>query len=74
LYDPSVNLTCGVRILNRLVLRDKRIAGKLGATWQGGAGYWSTLRSEGGKSNSNARNLAKIVSNTQALSVCRARH
>lgn len=73
LYDPSVNLACGVKILAKLVMRDQRLAGQVGPAWQGGAAYWSTLRSTGGKGNSNARNLAAIVHDTQALSVCRAR-
>lgn len=72
LYDPAVNLACGVKVLAKLALRDKRIAGQVGAAWQGGAAYWSTLRFKGGKGNSNARNLARIVRDTQALSVCRA--
>ena len=73
MYDTSVNLTCGAKILTHLVLRDKRIAGQVSAGWQGGAAYWSTLRSHGGKGNSNARNLAKVVRDTQVLSVCRTR-
>jgi hypothetical protein len=72
LYDPSVNLACGVKVLAKLATRDERIAGRVGSDWKGGAAYWSTLRSEGGKGDSNARNLAAIVHNTQALSVCRA--
>jgi hypothetical protein len=74
LYDPSVNLACGVKVLAKLVTRDERIAGRVGSKWKGGAAYWSTLRSEGGKGDSNARNLAAIVHDTQALSVCRARN
>jgi hypothetical protein len=72
LYDPSVNLRCGVKILAKLVTRDQRIAGKVGSAWKGGAVYWSTLRSSGGKNGDNARNLAKVLRDTQALSVCRA--
>ena len=72
LYDPSVNLVCGVKVLAKLALRDQRIAGQVGAAWQGGAAYWSTLRSTGGKGNSNARNLARILRDTLSLSVCRA--
>jgi hypothetical protein len=54
------------------VTHDQRIAGQAGSTWKGGAAYWSTLRSSGGIGNSNARNLAKVERDTQALSVCRA--
>jgi hypothetical protein len=43
LYDPSVNLACGVKVLAKFVLRDQRIAGHLGADWKGGAAYWSTI-------------------------------
>jgi hypothetical protein len=56
LYDPSVNLACGVKILAKLVTHDQRIAGQVGSTWKGGAAYWSTLRSSGDIGNSNARN------------------
>lgn len=44
LHDPFVNLSCGVRILNRWVSRDGRIAGKVDGKWRGGARYWSVLR------------------------------
>jgi hypothetical protein len=74
LYDASVNLACGAKILTKLVLRDHRIAGQVGSAWQGGAAYWSTLRSKGGQGDSNARSLAAIVRDTQALSVCHARN
>jgi hypothetical protein len=70
LYDPAVNLTCGVQILATLVTRDRRLAGRVGSTWQGAAVYWSTLRSSGGKEGSNARNLAQITRATQTLGVC----
>jgi hypothetical protein len=43
-HDPLQNLSCGIRILNRWVSRDKQIAGKSGSAWQGGARYWSVLR------------------------------
>ncbi len=44
LHDPYKNLSCGLRILNRWVASDKRIAGKSGSSWRGGARYWSVLR------------------------------
>ncbi|MNL24656.1 Transglycosylase SLT domain protein [compost metagenome] len=44
LHDPYQNLSCGIRILNRWVGRDGRIAGKVDSSWRGGARYWSVLR------------------------------
>jgi hypothetical protein len=74
LYDPAINLACGVKILAKYVKRDQRIAGKNGKEWYGGAVYWSTLRSEGGKNNSNPKHLAIVMRDTQSLSVCRPRN
>jgi len=71
LYDPTVNLRCGVKILAQLVARDHRIAGQVDSAWAGGAVYWATLRSNGGKHGSNARHLAEIEGATRALAVCR---
>lgn len=64
LHDPYKNLSCSMRILNRWVNNDGRVAGKAGSAWQGGARYWSVLRS------TNAP-LAKIQAWTQALDICR---
>jgi hypothetical protein len=50
LHDPFKNLSCGVRILDRWVGRDGRIAGKVDSKWRGGARYWSVLR-EGDKTS-----------------------
>lgn len=44
LNDAYKNLECGLRILNRWVSSDKRIAGQ-SRGWKGGARYWSVLRS-----------------------------
>ncbi len=44
LHDPFQNLSCGIRILNRWLGRDGRIAGKVNGSWKGGARYWSVLR------------------------------
>lgn len=44
LHDPFKNLSCGVRILNRWITRDGRIAGQVGGSWRGGARYWAVLR------------------------------
>lgn len=42
--DPNRNLSCAVRILDRLVNRDRRIGGDDDHPKKGGAAYWSTLR------------------------------
>ena len=44
LHDPEQNLSCGIRILNQWVHRDRRIAGRVDKKWRGGARYWSVLR------------------------------
>ncbi|NCN27410.1 hypothetical protein GW915_07520 [bacterium] len=44
LHDPFKNLSCGVRIVDRWVNRDGRIAGKVSGSWRGAARYWSVLR------------------------------
>ncbi len=50
LHNPRQNLRCGVRILNRWIDGDNRLAGRAsdstteGTQWLGGARYWSTLR------------------------------
>lgn len=49
-HDPYQNLSCGIRILNRWMVYDKRIAGKVSDIWRGGARYWSVLR-EGNKTS-----------------------
>lgn len=64
LHDPNKNLSCGIRILNRWLGRNGRIAGKVGTTWQGGARYWSVLR-EGNKESYNT-----IVSKSRNLKMC----
>ena len=65
LHDPKVNLSCGIRILNRWLGRDGRIAGKVSGAWKGGARYWSVLR-EGDKTS-----YKSIVSWSQNLSICK---
>ncbi|WP_413582130.1 transglycosylase SLT domain-containing protein [Bdellovibrio sp. HCB288] len=63
-HDPYKNLACGIRILNRWMERDGRIAGKVSGSWKGGARYWSVLRS----TNSP---YAKITAGTKAISICK---
>jgi hypothetical protein len=43
LHNPNVNLSCAVRIMNRLVARDGQIASTT-APWHGAAAYWSPFR------------------------------
>lgn len=64
LHDPYKNLSCGIRILNRWMGRDGRIAGKVDGSWKGGARYWSVLRS----TNSP---YANIVAATKSISICK---
>ncbi len=45
LHNPRQNLRCAVRILNRWIGGDNRLAGRAeGAQWLGGARYWRALR------------------------------
>ncbi len=64
IHDPYKNLSCGIRILDRWLDRDGRIAGQVGSTWQGGARYWSVLRS-------SSKSYTEIVKLTTALPVCK---
>lgn len=64
LHDPLRNLSCGLRILNRWMAADQRIAGKVNGGWRGGARYWSVLRT----TNKNA--YPSIVKWTQSLALC----
>lgn len=43
LHDPQVNLSCGVRIIQRLVTRHGVIA-STAEPWRGAAAYWSPFR------------------------------
>ncbi|NCN39650.1 transglycosylase SLT domain-containing protein [bacterium] len=47
LHNPFTNLSCAIRIIDRWVGRDKRIAGQVSGGWRGGARYWSVLRTSG---------------------------
>jgi len=64
LHDPLQNLTCGIRILNRWVKYDRRIAGKVSQSWRGGARYWAVLRSVSGSYKS-------ILKASQKLAFCK---
>lgn len=65
LHDPLQNLACGIRIINRWVGRDGRIAGKVNGKWQGIARYWSVLR------ESNKTSYKSILQWSQDLSICK---
>jgi hypothetical protein len=59
LHDPFKNLSCGIRILDRWLERDGRIAGQQNSSWRGGARYWSVLRT----SSKSYPEIIKLVSN-----------
>lgn len=61
--DPARNLSCGVRIMTKLVSENGAIGARSGDRWLGGARYWSVLRT-----TSDAR--ASIVRATLSLPVC----
>lgn len=63
LHDPYVNLSCGIRILNRWVEVDGVLSQRVSGRWRGAARYWSIFR--------KARTLRQIKSWTQALEFCR---
>ncbi|WP_409479507.1 hypothetical protein [Pseudobdellovibrio sp. HCB154] len=65
LHNPLKNLSCGVRILDRWVGRDGRIAGKVDSKWRGGARYWAVLR-EGDKTS-----YKTILSSSKNLKMCK---
>lgn len=62
LHDPATNLTCAVRIMNRLVTRDG-VIGSTAGPWRGMAAYWSPFR------RPNRR--AEIQQWTSAQTYCR---
>lgn len=64
LHDPYKNLSCGIRILDRWLDRDGRIAGQVSSSWKGGARYWSVLRS-------TSKSYTEIVKLTNALPICK---
>lgn len=57
LHDPKVNIELAVKIMEKLVGDNDRIAGKVSGKWQGGARYWSVLR---GSRDYTAKALAAI--------------
>ncbi|HEY0686869.1 MAG TPA: transglycosylase SLT domain-containing protein [Steroidobacter sp.] len=65
LHDPSVNIPCSIRILDRWVDKDGVIASyKLDLDVRGGGRYWSVLRE-------SANFLPEIAAFTQSLAFCK---
>ncbi|MFN3313407.1 MAG: hypothetical protein ACK46Q_08065 [Hyphomonas sp.] len=68
LHDAGVNLTCGVRIMNRWIgERDSRVAGRVTPAagdngWRGAARYWSPFR--------DAAKVRSMAADVSALPVC----
>ncbi len=67
-HDPQKNLECGVKMLNRLVLKDNRISGQIPgmngrARYLGAARYWHVMRPTG--------SLAKIRARMNELEICK---
>lgn len=67
LHEPSINLTCGVKILNAWITRDNVIATYLKEKPRGGGRYWSTLRE---KPNKDRNHLPELVKFTRSMKVC----
>jgi hypothetical protein len=44
LHEPHVNIELAVRVMDKLVGQNGKIAGRSFNKWQGGARYWSVLR------------------------------
>jgi hypothetical protein len=58
LHDPKINLECGVKILNKWVVKDECLACNYGQ-WMGGARYWAVLRN----TKSPYEKIKKITNN-----------
>lgn len=65
IHHPTKNLSCGIRILDKWMKTDSRIASRVGSKWKGGARYWAVLRA-GVSSSYN-----KIVKATNAIPFCK---
>lgn len=72
LTRPEVNLSCGTRIMTRLIARDGRVGGDPAHLALGGARYWSTLRERQttppGAPPADARD--EIIASVRALPFC----
>ena len=63
LDNPAINLACGVRIMNRYIVKDGVVTAHDGI-WRGGARYWNVLRV--------ASTLPGIRNATRSLPGCKA--
>lgn len=63
LHDPKLNLECGIRILNKWIVKDECLACN-DVAWRGGARYWAVLRNTKAPFN-------KIKAITNNLPVCK---
>ncbi len=70
LHDARKNLTCGVKMVRHLVLRDGIIRGGRTGAWKGAADFWSVLRPEIW-SGEKRRNVLTIPAETNKLDFCR---
>ncbi len=72
LTRPETNLSCGTRIMTRLIARDGRVGGDPAHFALGGARYWSTLRERDttppGAPPADSRD--EIIAAVRALPVC----
>lgn len=65
LHDPTTNIQCGVRILDRWVGRDQLVAGYVSGAWRGASRYWSVFR--------DREKLVDIQAATNAQPYCKRR-
>ena len=63
LHDPKMNLECGVKILNKWIVKDGCVACRTDK-WLGGARYWSVLRE-------TRSPFLKIQNKTKSLNICK---
>jgi len=64
LHDPSINLACGIKIMEYWVKNDNVIATYQKGKNRGGGRYWSVLRKSRG-------HLPEIMDNTSGLAFCK---
>ncbi|MDX2235699.1 MAG: transglycosylase SLT domain-containing protein [Hyphomonadaceae bacterium] len=62
LHDPTANIQCAVRILNRWVTQDQLIAGYSAGAWRGASRTWTSLRAR--------EKLADLQAATNAKPYC----
>ena len=44
LHNPELNIQCAVQIINKWVVNDQVISGRVNGKWLGGSRFWSVLR------------------------------